>query len=230
METRDGAPFLKAAEALGIAGASVTAPLKSGWAERGVEIEEIGREVGAINTLKRTATGWTARNFDVDGFLAPLLRRNVALRGAKCVVLGAGGAARAAAWALKREGADVSVSARRADAAASLAADLQVVVAPFPPAGAGDVLVNATPIGTWPDADKTPIPSCAGARVVYDLVYNPADTRLLRQARDTGAQTIGGLDMLIAQAESQFTFWTGQDAPRDVMERAALEFLRQRNA
>ena len=91
-------------------------------------------------------------------------------------------------------------------------------------------MVNATPVGTWPDADKSPVTGCAGARIVYDLVYNPLETRLLREARAAGAQTIGGLEMLIAQAESQFEFWTGHDAPHDVMERAAISFLRKRNA
>ena len=230
MEMRDAASFLPTADAMGISGASVTAPLKSGWAARDVEVDDIGRDVGAINTLKRTPGGWVAKNFDVDGFLAPFQSRHVALSGKRCVVLGAGGASRAVAWALKREGATVSLSARKAEAAAALAKDLEIDVASFPPAPGADVVINATPVGTWPDADKTPVASCAGAHIVYDLVYNPLETRLLREARAAGAETIGGLEMLIAQAASQFTFWTGQAAPRDVMERAAIAFLRQRNA
>jgi 3-dehydroquinate dehydratase/shikimate dehydrogenase len=230
METRDPAGVLVAAESLGIVGASVTAPLKSGWSDRGVEIDDVGAAVGAINTLKRSAGGWVARNFDVDGFLAPLKRRGVPLSGLRCVVLGAGGAARAVAWALHREGATVTLCARRPDPAAALAADLHVTSADWPPAGAIDMLVNATPVGTWPDADRAPMECGAGTRVAYDLVYNPADTRWLRQAREVGAETIGGLEMLIAQAESQFTFWTDQPVPAGVMERAATTFLRQRNA
>jgi shikimate dehydrogenase len=231
METRDAPAFLTAAAALGVTGASVTAPLKSGWAERGVQVDEVGRAVGAINTLKRTSAGWSARNFDVDGFLAPFKVRQCNLQGTRVVVLGAGGAARAVAWALKREGAAVGLSARRAEAATALAADLGADAVAWPPDSA-DILINATPVGTWPDADKAPIASGAGgsARIVYDLVYNPPETRLLRHARAAGAEIIGGLEMLIAQAELQFTYWTDRPAPAGVMEQAAVAFLRKRNA
>lgn len=232
MELRDGSAFLTTAAELGVAGASVTAPLKSGWAVRGVDIDDVGRAVGAINTLKRTPAGWVARNFDVDGFLAPFRQRDLNVRGKRAVVLGAGGAARAVAWGLKREGASVGLSARRTEAATALATDLGVDAVSWPPA-LTDILINATPVGTWPDADKAPIaltPSAPGAGIVYDLVYNPVETRLLQHARAAGAHTIGGLEMLIAQAESQFTFWTEQRAPAGVMEQAAVAFLRKRNA
>ena len=230
METRDANAFLQAAEALGISGASITAPLKSGWTERGVDVDDVGHAVGAINTLKRVGRTWAGRNFDVDGFLAPFRRRAVALGGLRGGVIGAGGAARAVAWALKREGASVSLCARRLESAAALASDLGVEVTPWPPSAHFDVLINATPVGTWPDSDRSPAECAAGTRFAYDLVYNPADTKWLRHARSIGAETIGGLEMLIAQAESQFTFWTGEAAPAGVMERAATAFLRQRNA
>jgi shikimate dehydrogenase len=219
---------MNAAAVLGVSGASVTAPLKAGWAQRGVDVDEVGRAVGAINTLKRTAGGWTARNFDVEGFLAPFRKREVSVRGQRAVVLGAGGAARAVAWAMKREGATVCLSARRLEAAATLAAELVAEAVNWPPVSA-DILINATPVGTWPDADKSPLTSIP-ARIVYDLVYNPTETRLLRSARTAGAETIGGLEMLIAQAELQFSFWTDQPAPAGVMEQAAVAFLRKRNA
>jgi shikimate 5-dehydrogenase len=132
---------------------------------------------------------------------------------------------------LKREGAAVGLSARRAEAATALAADLGADAVAWPPDSA-DILINATPVGTWPDADKAPIASGAGgsARIVYDLVYNPPETRLLRHARAAGAEIIGGLEMLIAQAELQFTYWTDRPAPAGVMEQAAVAFLRKRNA
>jgi shikimate dehydrogenase len=202
--------------------------LKSGWAERGVELDDVGRAVGAINTLKRGTGGWTARNFDVDGFLAPFKQRSFAVQGKRAVVLGAGGAARAVAWALKREGASVGLAARRSDAASTLAADLGADAVGWPPESA-DILINATPVGTWPDADKSPL-AATPAGIVYDLIYNPSETRLLKQARAVGAEIIGGLEMLIAQAELQFNFWTGQQASAGVMEQAALAFLRKRNA
>jgi shikimate 5-dehydrogenase len=87
------------------------------------------------------------------------------------------------------------------------------IVAPFPPApGSWDLLVNATPVGTWPHVHETPVPGrlLEGGGLVYDLVYNPPVTRLLREAAAAGCRTIGGIEMLIAQAERQFEWWTGQ--------------------
>ncbi len=231
VETRHAADFMAGAEAFDIAGASVTAPLKSAWASSRVRIDAAGRAVGAINTLMRTTDGWEGLNFDVGGFLAPLERRGIALRGLRTVVLGAGGAARAVAWALARAGARVEIAARRPGAAGALAAELGVGAVSWPPAPDWDLLVNATPVGTWPDTADTPLDRASvRGRLVYDLVYNPADTSLLRLARAAGAATIGGLEMLVAQAEAQFACWTGAAAPAGVMARAAGVFLRRWSA
>lgn len=231
METRTAAEFLTVANAFGVAGASVTAPLKTAWAALGVAVDEAGRQIGAVNTLKREGGAWRGRNFDVDGFLAPLKRRGHGLRGYRAVVLGAGGAARAVAWALKHEGARVEIAARRPDAARDLAAHVGIEAVSWPPEAGWDLLVNATPVGTWPDADKAPLgPESVRGRVVYDLVYNPPETTVLGHARAAGAETIGGLEMLVAQAEEQFTFWTDLPVPAGVMERAARAFLRRWSA
>jgi 3-dehydroquinate dehydratase/shikimate dehydrogenase len=254
------AEFLRAAEAFGIEGASVTAPLKRGWESAGLRVDALAARVGAVNTLKRKATGWEGRNFDVAGFLAPLERRARSLRGIRAVVLGAGGAARAAAHALTSVGATVAISARRQEAATALAAALGVLTTPWPPAPPWDLLVNATPAGTYPRVHETPLEggwspwgpgskdpglhsdgnpgsedpglhldpglhSDQGRALVYDLVYNPRETRLLRDARQAGFDTIGGLEMLVAQAERQFEYWTGRPAPAGVMARAAATFL-----
>ena len=226
LETADAADLLEVADAFGINGVSVTAPLKRAWGELGVQMDERGQAVGAVNTLSRLNGAWTATNFDVDGFLAPIRDRGIVLKGKRVVVLGAGGAARAAVWALMREGARVEICARRPGEAESLATSLGASVGEWPPAGGWDLLVNATPVGTWPDVDNAPIPPAAvEGRTVYDLVYHPRQTRLLRWARDAGAETIEGLDMLVAQAALQFQHWTGRLAPRDVMRDAAERFL-----
>jgi shikimate 5-dehydrogenase len=145
------------------------------------------------------------------------------------VVLGAGGAARAAIVALRSAGADVVVAARRTEAAESLAAELGVRTAPWPLEPGWDLLVNTTPVGMWPRVDASPIEDrtlgAADGAIVYDLVYNPPVTQLLRQAAAAGAQSIGGLEMLVAQACRQFEWWTGRTAPRDVMDRAARAFI-----
>ena len=225
MATTDAREFLACAEALGVNGASVTAPLKTAWAAGGVQLDDVARLAGAANTLIRSREGWEGTNFDLAGFIAPLAERVVTLHGANCVVLGAGGAARAAALALKSIGAHVRIAARRPERAAELAVELGVNSSPWPPAPGWDLLVNATTVGTWPN-DESPVgrESLQGKRV-YDLVYHPRETRLLRWARELGIPTIDGLEMLVAQARRQFERWTGVEAPTEVMQTAAETFL-----
>ena len=220
------------AEALGFAGLSVTAPLKGGWLDHGnVEADdEASQRLRVVNTLTRRGDGWRARNLDVAGFLDPLDEAGVPLPAASALVLGAGGAARAAAFALGRRGANVTIAARRDDAALQVAADLGVRAMAWPPAGNWDLVVQATSAGTWPRIDEQPVASDAiQARVAYDLVYNPEETRFLRDMRQAGAQVIGGLDMLVGQAARQFEWWTERVANRDVMREAARRFVRERS-
>jgi 3-dehydroquinate dehydratase/shikimate dehydrogenase len=226
LETADVHEFLTMADALGLQGASVTVPLKTVIAAA-VGAPASGHPcVGALNTLRRGPEGWEAANFDVDGFLAPFDRRSWELRGLRVVVLGAGGAARAVVSALASRGALVAVSARRPDAAADLARAFGVETAPWPPAPGWDLLVNTTTAGMWPCVDEAPLDRALvrGARV-YDIVYNPPETRLLTWAREAGAETIGGLEMLVGQACRQFEWWTGGTAPKAVIARAAREFV-----
>ena len=226
LPTPDIEEFDRVARALGLVGASVTAPHKA-WAYRlAQDADAVSRTTEASNTLRRTADGWTAANFDVDGFLAPLRRREMPLAGRRVVVLGAGGAARTAVYALVSEGAHVEVSARRGDQAASLAASLGATPTTWPPPPGWDLLVNTTPIGTWPHVDAAPIPQeSVQGRCVYDLIYNPSVTTLLGWAAAAGADTIDGLEMLVAQAARQFEWWTGRTAPVATMAAAASAFI-----
>jgi 3-dehydroquinate dehydratase/shikimate dehydrogenase len=229
LETASADDLFMMAEAIGLAGASVTAPMKQALMTPAVRTDDLPARIGALNTLRRGAGGWEARNFDVAGFLDPLTRRSIIVRNSRALVLGAGGAARAVVWALASNGAQVAVSARRQSAAEALAAEFGVSAAPWPPAPGWDVLVNATPVGTSPDVEAMPVDAAALAQasgaVVYDLVYNPIETALMRAARAAGATAIGGLEMLVGQACQQFEWWTSQPAPRAVMEQAAQEFL-----
>ena len=227
IETADAREFLGAADAFGFAGASVTAPVKTQWASQGVRLDAASTRIGAINTIARTAQGeWEGRNFDVDGFLAPLIRRGLQMTGQRVVVLGAGGAARATVWALSRQGAQIEISARRAEAATRLAADFGATAVEWPPRSDWDLLVNATPVGTWPAVERSPLSrEFVRGRLVYDLVYNPPTTTLMKLARGAGADVISGLEMLVGQARAQFEYWTGEPAPESVMERAAAAFL-----
>lgn len=225
-ETADADELFEVAEAFGVAGLSVTAPLKPGAFARATGLDDLSRQIGAINTLRYRAGVWEGRNFDVAGLLSPFDRRQVDLNGQRAVVLGAGGAARTAVWALRSRGADVAISARAPEKAAVLADEFGVAVAPWPPPTGWDLLVNTTPVGTWPNTDASPIGAAhVRGRCVYDLVYNPTETALLKMARTAGAETIGGLEMLVGQACLQFEWWTGRPAPRDIMHRAAEAFV-----
>ena len=207
-------------------------PFKRALAE-GAECDEddAGSRLGVINTLKASARGWQARNTDVAGFLAPLDARAIALDGRRASVVGSGGAARAAAFALAARGARVTVHGRDRQSGRAGGGGRARRAATDAPASAGgwDLLVNATPVGTWPDVDATPVPAAAlaGGGLVYDLVYNPAQTRLLSDAAAAGCAVIGGLEMLVAQAARQFEWWTGRPAPVDAMRAAAVRRLEE---
>jgi 3-dehydroquinate dehydratase/shikimate dehydrogenase len=218
--------FLEAAPAFGLCGASVTAPFKGDAWQACVTRDAWAEATGAVNTLVRTPAGWHGGNSDVEGFLHPLEPR-LNLDGRRAVIIGAGGAARAVAVALRHAGAHVAIRARHAEAAVRLAAMVGGSVVSGHAPSACDLLVNATPVGTTPDVDVSPVPASwlNGVGWVYDLVYNPEDTQLLRDATAAGCRTIGGLDMLVAQAEAQCRAWTGVAAPPGVM-RAAAEAAR----
>jgi 3-dehydroquinate dehydratase / shikimate dehydrogenase len=225
-EARDAADFVAFAAAVGVEGASVTAPFKVALLEAAGSLDEASRASGALNTLRRRDGAWLGRNTDVAGFLAPLA--GVPLAGTHAAVLGTGGAARAVVAAVRSRGASVVVYGRDLQKAAAVAGEDAVAGARVearvgaPARGSWDLLVNATTVGTFPDLDASPIAAdlLAGG-VVYDLVYNPARTKLLRDAEAAGCRTIGGLEMLLAQAELQFEWWTGVEAPAGVMRDAA---------
>ncbi|MGE0450152.1 MAG: shikimate dehydrogenase [Vicinamibacterales bacterium] len=215
--------FLSFARGIGLQGASVTIPYKTDLLGHVQLVDEVTRRTGALNTLKRDGETWAGRNTDLEGFLQPLRDRQVPLTGRRVSILGAGGSARSVALALASHGAAITVHARDAEKAARVASIVNGAVGPMPPlAGSWDVLVNCTPIGMHPRVADTPVPASALAgSVVYDLVYNPQETRLLRDATTAGCETIGGLDMLVAQAEAQFEWWTGRRPPSGVMRAAA---------
>jgi 3-dehydroquinate dehydratase/shikimate dehydrogenase len=218
--------FRAFANAMRIEGVSVTAPFKVDAFEAASELDALSRRVRSVNTLRRVETGWAGCTTDVAGFLKPL-ESAMPVKGKRATILGAGGAARAVADALRSAGARVSIAARHPEQGQQTAAISDATAVEWPPrGGTWDVLVNATPVGTFPDAEATPLPSGPfTGELVYDLVYNPIDTRLLREARAAGCQAIGGLDMLVAQAELQFEWWTHLKPIEGVMRRAAVAAL-----
>lgn len=224
----DYGDFLAFASAVGLAGASVTAPFKVDAFNNVDDSDALGSRIQSVNTLRRDGERWLGTNTDVAGFLTPL-ESVMPLRGQRATILGAGGAARSVAVALASAGARVSIAARRAEQAQSVAARSGAAVVAWPPAAASwDLLVNSTPIGTSPNVTASPLPEgydFNGDGLVYDLVYNPPRTALLAQAARAGCKTLGGLDMLVAQAQAQFEWWTGQRPADRVMRDAAMARL-----
>ena len=221
--------FTTFAGAVGLAGASVTAPFKVNAFERADECDPVSRRIQAVNTLRRDGGRWLGCNTDVTGFLTPL-QSAAQLKGKRATILGAGGAARSVAVALASAGAHVTIAARRpeqAQSVAALTAGADVAGWP-PPPDSWDLLINTTPIGTAPEVDASPLPddyAFPADGLVYDLVYNPQYTRFLALAERARCRTIGGLDMLVAQAQAQFEWWTGQRPPARVMRDAAVARL-----
>ncbi len=221
------AEFLPLLSELRLKGLSVTLPHKEAIARHLDGLDETSRGVGAVNTVVKIWNRLEGRNTDVEAALAPLALRT-ALKGARVAVLGAGGAARALVFGLVRAGARVTVFNRTRAHARVLARRFGVRHLPwsrlrrFP----CDVLINATSVGLAPDIDSVPVPvSWVVAPIVYDIVYNPVETRWLREARDRGRQTLGGLEMFLAQAAAQFAMFTDRPAPVDVMRETALKAL-----
>jgi len=217
--------LIEGTTAFDIAGVSVTAPFKVDVMARLASIDGEARLAGAVNTLVRRAGGWHGCNTDIDGFLAGCA--GIQLRGRRVAVLGAGGAARAVAVAARRAHASVTCYGRDRARATALAETpgVRADVRPVPP-GSWDVLVNATPVGTHPAIDQTAFPeSRYDGEVAYDLVYNPPETRFLRDAAAGGCRTIGGLGMLVEQARLQIELWTGLRPEAETMRQAAERAL-----
>lgn len=215
------------AEAFALEGASVTAPYKEAALALADLRDEIATQVGAANTLTWRDGRVRASNTDVSGFLASLSAGNLgpaaAWNGRRAAVLGAGGAARAVIVALQSAGVAVTVYGRDDHRTREAAAGLGAAVGSRPvPPGSWDLLVNATPVGTYPAAAETPFPEARfDGLLVSDLVYNPPDTRLMRDARAAGCPAIGGLEMLVAQAVGQQAQWTGRPPTAHTLRAAA---------
>jgi 3-dehydroquinate dehydratase / shikimate dehydrogenase len=218
--------FFAFADVIDILGVSVTAPYKVEAFERADESDAVSRRIRSVNTLKRHLGRWLGCNTDVSGFLSSV-HGLLSLNGLRATVLGAGGAARAVALALSSAGARVTVCGRRLSEAEHVARLAGGTPAHWPvEPGSWELLVNATPVGMFPHINDTPLPGGPFDRgVVCDLVYNPPTTRLLRDARAAGCTVIGGLEMLVAQAQGQFEWWTGTRASASVMREAALARL-----
>ena len=228
-------------------GSNVTIPHKQAIHALVDDVSDQARAVGAVNTVvsKLGADGEVMSlygdNTDIRGFLDPLDDQKAQLDGTEMVVLGAGGAARAVVYALLTSYAPprLTIVARNKKKAEILANDLALYdsraalcISDFTSAGPAirqsHLLVNATPLGMHPYQKMTPweeVNDFGKHQLIYDLIYNPLETRLMREATSRGAEVIGGLEMLVRQAAASYVQWTGHEMLLNIARDAALETL-----
>jgi 3-dehydroquinate dehydratase/shikimate dehydrogenase len=229
LQTSKADDLFKLMREIPIQGLSVTMPLKQDVIPFLERTDALSQKIGAVNTILRAQDGkFYGFNTDVAGIVGPLERR-MNLRNARVLVLGAGGAARAAVFGCKDKGADVYITNRTPETAQKLARQSgakfikreQLAKSEF------DIIINATPAGMPGNKFTVPLnPEEINARIVFDLVYNPIETPLLRAARAKGIAVITGLEMFVQQGARQFEIWTGKPAPDGDMLRVVIHALR----
>ena len=230
LQTSKADDLFKLMREIPIQGLSVTMPLKQDVIPFLERTDPLSTKIGAVNTIRRMEDGkFYGFNTDVAGIINPLERR-LSLKDAKVLVLGAGGAARAAVFACRDKGADVSILNRTPETAQKLAkqSGAKVIKRETVAKVGFDVIINATPIGMAGNKAPLPLgPEDLVARYVFDLVYNPVETPLLRMARQKGINAISGVEMFVQQGARQFEIWTGKPAPSEEMLKVVLHNLRQ---
>src|SRR5579862_7089331 len=213
-----------------IHGLSITMPYKESIVEHLDNTDSHTTKIGACNTVVRAQDGKLyGFNTDAAGVVRPLEQR-ISLENAKILVLGAGGAARAAVYGLKERGAEVYVLNRTVGPAQKLArsARARLLKRPDLKKLSFDVIINATPVGMGNTRESPLNENEIKARYVFDMIYDPPETRLLKMARAAGAEIIPGIEMFVHQAARQFEICTGKPAPVDEMLRVAMLTLQER--
>lgn len=230
LQTAKITDLLKLVQEIPIQGLSITMPHKQEIMAHLEKTDPLSAKIGACNTVLRAQDGKLyGFNTDVAGIVGPLQKR-MSLHGAKALVLGAGGAARAAVFGLRDKGAEVFILNRTIETAQKLARQSgsktikkeALAKTPF------DVVINATPIG-MAGQKASPLIEAKdlNAKLIFDLVYNPLETPLIRLARQQGIPFITGVEMFVQQGARQFEIWTGKPAPEEEMLRVVIHALRQ---
>ncbi len=228
--------------ALNIRGLNVTIPHKVEVISFLDKVDPLVEKIGAVNTIVNDDGVLTGYNTDATGFLQALLERGVEPKGKNTVILGAGGVSRAISFILAERGAHLVILNRQLelDWAEELAQRISQIFNKEIKAlvlnegnlaevlERAEVLVNATSVGMSPNIDETPVPArlLKSGLTIFDSVYNPVKTRLLREAEAAGVKAIGGLDMLVWQGALAFEKWTGQKAPLELMRGEAIKALK----
>jgi len=230
LQTTRMADLLKLVHEIPIQGVSITMPLKQDIIQHLEQTDPLSAKIGAVNTIRLLDGKLYGFNTDVAGIVGPLEKR-MQIRGAKVLVLGAGGAARAAVFGLKDRGAEVFVMNRTPETAQKLArqAGAKTCKKESVAKSSFDVIINATPVGMAGNKASTIIDGELNAKLVFDLVYNPLETPLIHQARKQGIPFITGIEMFIQQGARQFEIFTGKPAPEEEMFRVVLHALKQQS-
>ncbi len=216
----------------GVAGFSVTMPYKEQIMEYMDNIDVLVKEVSSVNTVKNEESNLNGYNTDTTGAIKAL-QEKIKIKGKKTLILGAGGAARAIIYALKGFGAEVCIFNRTMQNAEALAEKFDVDTIKFLDIKDAnfDIIVNCTPIGGAPQIEQSLLAAdqIKKGAVVMDIITNPMETQLLREAKKAGAETVSGERMLLHQAVGQFEIWFDKTAPFEVMEKALYEELEKRS-
>jgi len=228
------------AEAMGLGGLNLTVPLKETALKLDcIKPDPLAERIGAVNTIVFGENG-EIKGYNTDGLGAKQALQNAAveIKGSKIVVAGAGGAARAIAFQLAADGAEITIVNRTEGRAIELAKDISAAALSGDVTGRGlselkdllqdtDVLINTTTLGMHPNID-TAIATAEDLHpslTVFDIVYNPLETRLLKEAKASGAKTVSGVLMLVYQGAEAFRLWTGIEPPVELMKKTVLEAL-----
>lgn len=227
-ESSDIKGAISGMRSLGIKGMSVTIPYKSTIIPLLDEIDPLAKEIGAVNTVVNKNNRLIGYNTDASGGLKAL-EEAVSVNGKTCIIVGAGGAARAIGFILKKNNVSLLIANRSVEMGRELCGslDARFIKAEQLSDVKADILINTTPVGMSPDIGSCPVPENAlkPGMTVMDIIYNPKTTRLLRLAASRGCRVVEGISMFIYQGSEQFRLWTGQEPPVDVMIKVVEEYL-----
>lgn len=229
------------AEAMGFGGLNLTVPLKEAALKlECIKPDRLAERIGAVNTIVFKENGKIkGYNTDGSGAKKALQESAVEMRGSKVVLAGAGGAARAIAFQLAADGAEITIINRTEARAIELAKEISAAAFPGKAEGRGlsglkamlqdaDVLINTTTLGMHPNTETTiaTAEKLHSDLTVFDIVYNPLETRLLKEAKAAGAKTVSGVSMLVYQGAEAFRLWTGIEPPVELMKKTVLEAVK----
>ncbi len=224
---------IRGIKGLDIRGVSVTIPFKTAVMSYLDEVDESSLRIGAVNTILNAREG-ILKGYNTDWIgLVRDLRESLDIKGKTFAILGAGGAARAAAYGILREGGIALILNRTVEKGEKTARDFGCLFSPLSEVGniEADCLINTTPVGMAPDAEKSPVEreGLGNFKWVMDIIYNPLKTKLLRDAEEAGCIPLSGLGMFVHQGAEQIRIWTGMEPPRTFMRGIVLKRLEERD-